>query len=98
MDLTGSPEKDLTNRVTYSAVFRIRVFSGSGSAKNPDPIRENPDLDPCKKSPKTARTGRTILYFIFSNLNTVLFGQVHPKPNKKHNLDPISFLMDGSGL
>ena len=47
-------------RSGWKAVFRIRVFpdtdriffpeSGSGSAKNPDPIRENPGPDPCKKS------------------------------------------------
>ena len=30
-------------------------------------------------------------------LNTVLFGQVPPKPNKIHNLYPISKLPDGSG-
>ena len=50
-----------------------------------------------KISPKTVSTSRKKLYFIFSTLNTVLFGQVTPKPNQKHHLDPIGLLMDGSG-
>ena len=33
-----------------------------------------------------------VFFFIFSALNTFLFGQVPPKPNKKHYLDPISFV------
>ena len=61
---------------------KIRILSGkSGSMK---------------KRPKTFkyryRTSRKILYFIFSTLNTVRFGQLlqSPKPNQKHLLDPIS--------
>ena len=50
-----------------------------------------------KISPKTVSTSRKKLYFIFSTLITVLFGQVTPKPNQKHHLDPIGLLMDGSG-
>ena len=53
--------------------------SGSGSAENPDP----------KKRPKTVSTSKKLAYFIFSTLNTVLFGQVPPNPNKKHHLDLI---------
>ena len=44
------------NKMNFYTVFQIRVFfriqiriffwSGSGSAKNPDPIRKNPDPDP----------------------------------------------------
>ena len=59
---------------------KIRILSGkSGSMK---------------KRPKTFkyryRTRREILYFIFSTLNTVRFGQAPPKPNQNHHLDPIS--------
>ena len=39
-----------------------------------------------------------MLYFISSNLNTVLFGQAPLKPYQNHHLDPKSLLMDGSGL
>ena len=39
-----------------------------------------------------------MLYIISSTLNTVLFGQAPPKPYQNHHLDPISLLMDGSGL
>ena len=35
--------------------------------------------------------------FSILKVNTVFFGQVPPKPNQKHNLDPIGFLMDGTG-
>ena len=35
-----------------------------------------------KKRPKTASTSRKIVYFILSTLNTVLFGQVPPKPRQ----------------
>ena len=38
------------------------------------------------------------MYFIFCTLNIFLFGQAPPKPNQKNHLDPISLLMDGSGL
>ena len=65
--------------------------SGSGSAKNPDP-------DPWKKRPKIGVKVKKILYFISSTLNIVLFGQAPPKPYQNHHLDPISLLMDGSGL
>ena len=34
--------------------------------------------------------------YIFNTLNTILFGQVPPKPNQKHYLNPISLLMDRS--
>ena len=76
----------------------LRTFfleSGSGSAENPDQIRKNPDPDPWKKLHKTVST---VQVDIFSTLNTVLFGQVTPKSNKKHHLDPIGLLMDGSGF
>ena len=40
----------VTNSVSDPGFFRIRISlfseSGSGSAKNPDPIRKNPDPDP----------------------------------------------------
>ena len=39
---------------------------------------------------------KNIFDFIFSTLNTVLFGQVPPKPNQKQNLDPISLSLDRS--
>ena len=39
-----------------------------------------------------------MLYIISSTLNTVLFGQAPPKPYQNHHLDPISLLMDKSGL
>ena len=35
-------------------------------------------------------------YFIPSFLNTVLYGQAHPKPSQNHHLDPIRLIMDGS--
>ena len=38
------------------------------------------------------------VYFICSTLNTVLFVQAPPKPYQTHHLDPISLLIDGSGL
>ena len=38
-----------------------------------------------------------ISYLALSTVSTVLFGQVTPKPNQKHHLDPIGLLMDGSG-
>ena len=44
---------------------------------------------------KTSKNWRTTKFF-FSTLNTVLFGQVHPKPNQKRHLDPISLLIYGS--
>ena len=37
-----------------------------------------------------------LAYFIFGTLNTVLFGQVPPKPSQNHHLNDISLLMDGS--
>ena len=37
-----------------------------------------------KKRSKTVSTSRKNLYFIFSTLNTVIFGQVPPKPIQKH--------------
>ena len=39
-----------------------------------------------------------MLYIISSTHNTVLFGQVPPKPYQNHHLDTKSLLMDGSGL
>ena len=39
-----------------------------------------------------------MLYIISTTLNTVLFGQAPPKPYQNHHLDPISLLMDKSGL
>ena len=39
-----------------------------------------------------------MLLFVSSTLNTVLFGQTPPKPYQNPHLDPISLLMDGSGL
>ena len=38
------------------------------------------------------------VYFTCSTLNTVLFVQAPPKPYQTHHLDPISLLIDGSGL
>ena len=46
-----------------------------------------------KKRPKNVSKSRNFLNFIFSILNTVLFGQVTPKPNQKHYLDPIGVLV-----
>ena len=69
--------------------------SRSGSEKNPVTIRKIRIQE--KKRPKNVSTSRKIVYFICSTLNTVLFGQVSPKPNQKHHLDPIKLLMDGSG-
>ena len=40
-----------------------------------------------EKNVLTESTSRRFVYFIFSTLNTVLFGQVPPKPNQKHHLD-----------
>ena len=37
-----------------------------------------------------------ISYLALSTLSS--FFQVPPKPNQKHHLDPISLLMDGSGV
>ena len=90
-------------------MLRIRTFSGSdffsesgsGSAKVPDSIRKIRIRIVEKKRSKTVpvSTSGKIVYFMFSILkvNTVFFGQVPPKPNQKHNLDPIGFLMDGTG-
>ena len=38
------------------------------------------------------------MYILSSILNTVLIGQAPPKPYQTHHLDPISLLIDGSGL
>ena len=62
---------------------------------SPDPYRQKIRIQ-IHKRPKTVNTS-SLFYFIFSTLNTVFFGQVPPKPNQKHHLDPISLLMDGSG-
>ena len=78
-------KKDKLLKTEFRTFF---LESGSGSAENPDP-------DPWKKRPKTVST---VQVDIFSTLNTVLFGQVTPKSNKKHHLDPIGLLMDGSGF
>ena len=39
-----------------------------------------------------------ISYLALLTLNTVLIGQAPPKLYQNHHLDPISLLMDGSGL
>ena len=69
-------------------------FSESGSAKNPD--RPKIRIQIYKKRLKNVSTSRKIVYFIFGTLNTVLFGQVPPKPSQNHHLNDISLLMDGS--
>ena len=50
-----------------------------------------------KKRHKTVTTSIYFFNFIFSTLNTVLFGQVTPKPIQEYHLGPIGLLMDGSG-
>ena len=50
-----------------------------------------------KKRPKTVSTSIKIVYFKFSTLKTVLFGQVPPNPYQTHHSDPVSLLLDGSG-
>ena len=50
-----------------------------------------------KKMSKTVSTSRKKNYFLVSTLNTVLFGQVPPKPNQKHHLYHISLLTDRFG-
>ena len=67
-------------------MFQILIF--------PDPDR-NHRID--QKSGSGYMKKKNIFDFIFSTLNTVLFGQVPPKPNTKHHLDPTSLLIDGSG-
>ena len=42
--------------------------------------------------------GTGISYLALLTLNTVLIGQAPPKLYQNHHLDPISLLMDGSGL
>ena len=67
-------------------------LSGSGSAKNPDPIRKSGSRS-MKKTPYKYN------FFYFPHwVQTVFFGHVAPKPIQKHHLDPISLLMDGSGF
>ena len=39
-----------------------------------------------------------MLYILSSTLNTLLFGQAPPKSYQNFHLDPISLLMEGSGL
>ena len=90
------------------AVFRIPVFFRILI----ELIFLSPDLDPpeiririrseksrsgsMKKKSKNVSTSRHFFYFIFSTLNTVLFGQASPKPHQKHHLDPVCLLMDWS--
>ena len=80
-------------------MFHIQFFffgsdffseSGSGLAKKPDPIRKN--------VLKLEKKQRKKLYFISSTPNTALFDQAPPTPYQNHHLDPVSLLMDGSGL
>ena len=53
--------------------------SGSGSAKNPDPIRKNPDMRK-KTVLKLEVKLKKVLYFISNTIDIVLFGQATPKP------------------
>ena len=88
--------------VHFFPAFRLRVFSGSGSdifswvririgqKSGSDP--EQSGSGSVKKPPKS-EVQVEFFFFIFSTLNTVLFGQAP----LKHHLDPISLLMDGSG-
>ena len=72
---------------------RIRIGRNSGSDL------EKSGSGSMKKPPKTVSTSRQVLYFIFSTLHTVLFGQVTPKPNQKNSLDGsgYGFLKSGYG-
>ena len=82
--------------MTFS-VFRIRVFFQIRI----ELFFLSPDPDPWKKRPNTVSTctgqSRKFVYFIFSTLNTVLYGPFPPTPNQNHHLDLLGLLMEGSG-
>ena len=76
---------------SFTALFRIRVFFGSGSnffsesgsGKNPDPIRIHEKN--VQKMVSTGTSRKKMLFYIY----TVFFGHVPPKPNQKHNYSKI---------
>ena len=61
--------------------FFSEFGSGSGSAKNPDPIRKKSGSGSVKKCPRTRVKVEKMLHFISSTRNTVFFGQGPPKPS-----------------
>ena len=91
----------------YDPVFLIRTFFPDPDITfflSPDPYRPKIRIQSgifgsgsMKKNSKTVEQVENFVIFIFSTLNTILFGQVRPKPNLKRHWDPISLLMDGSG-
>ena len=91
----------------YSTVCSVsdQVFSGSGSdffswvririGQKPRSDPENPESGPQKKRQQT-EVQKNSAYVALSALS--FWVSLPQKPNQKPNLDPISLLMDGSGL